>query len=147
MKQLATILLLILTLNSFSQSPWTQEKGKFYTQVSFTSIANYDTLFGDPDYSNFGNYTDNTAQIFAEYGLNSKTSLLVNIPLKLISIDNFEDPRIDCATDCGRNFNESALGNIEIGIKHNFYKNIVHYYNNTIFKKKRYSNLLNAKYL
>lgn len=122
MKKLAIIFSFLIPFSAFSQSPWTQEKGKFYTQISFTSIANYDTLFGDPDYSNFGNYTDNTAQIFTEYGLSNKTSLLVNVPLKLISIDNFEDPRIDCGGDCSRDFNTNALGNLEIGIKHNFYK-------------------------
>jgi hypothetical protein len=123
MKKFTKIIVFFISISVFSQSPWTQEKGKFYTQISYTSIANYDTLFGDPDYSNFGVYTDNTVQFFGEYGLSKKTSFLLNLPLKLISIDNFEDPRIDCGSlDCAKDYNGSALGNIEVGLKHNFYK-------------------------
>ena len=121
MKHFTKILFLFLSISAFSQSPWTQEKGKFYTQLSFTTIPNYDTLFGDPDYSTFGNYSDNTVQFFSEYGLTNKTSLLVNIPLKIIAIKGFQDPRIDCIGDCSKDYNNNALGNIEIGLKHNFY--------------------------
>jgi hypothetical protein len=121
MRNIIKVVILLISFSAFSQSPWTQKKGKFYTQVSFTTIPNYDTLFGDPDYSNFGEYSDNTIQFFGEYGLSDKTSLVVNLPLKLISINNFEDPRIDCF-NCGKDFNNTSLGNIEIGLKHNFYK-------------------------
>ncbi len=51
MKNSIKILFLFIGLSAFSQSPWTQEKGKFYTQLSFTTIPNYDSLFGDPDYN------------------------------------------------------------------------------------------------
>lgn len=119
--KLTKILILFISISTFSQSPWTQEKGKAYTQISYTSISNYDTLFGEPTQNLFGTYADNTVQIFSEYGLSNNTSLLVNLPLKLISIDNFEDPRIDCGTDCSKDFDKTSLGNIEIGIKHNFY--------------------------
>ena len=61
------------------------KKGKFYTQFSFTTISNYDTLFGEPNYSNFGKYTDNTFQLYGEYGLSDKTTLIVNLPIKNIS--------------------------------------------------------------
>ena len=121
MKNIITTLCLFISVYAFSQSPWTQEKGKFYTQLSFTSIPNYDTLFGDPDYSAFGKYSDNTIQFYAEYGITNKTSLIVNLPLKLLSIKGFEDPRIACV-NCGKDYSKSALGNIEIGIKQQLYK-------------------------
>lgn len=120
MKNIIKLTVLLLSFSAFAQSPWTQKEGKFYTQLSFTSIANYDTLFGDPDYSNFGTYTDNTIQFFGEYGLSDNTSLVLNLPLKLISIDGFQDPRVQCI-NCAQDFSETALGNIELGIKHNFY--------------------------
>lgn len=120
MKNIIKLTIILLSFSAFAQSPWTQKEGKFYTQLSFTSIANYDTLFGDPDYSNFGTYTDNTIQFFGEYGLSDNTSLVLNLPLKLISIDGFEDPRVQCI-NCAQDFSETALGNIELGIKHNFY--------------------------
>jgi hypothetical protein len=122
MKNFTKLLFLFISISAFSQSPWTQEKGKFYTQLSYTTIPNYDALFGDPDYAIPGEISDNTIQFFGEYGLSEKTSLVVNLPLKLITINDFKDPRIDCIGDCSQDFNETSLGNIEIGLKHNFYK-------------------------
>ena len=121
MKNFAKLILFLLTFNAFAQSPWTQKKGKSYSQISFTSIANYDAIFSDSDQNLFGTYTDNTIQIFEEYGLSDKTSLLINVPIKLISVSNFEDPRIDCAEDCGKDYDNNTLGNISLGLKHNFY--------------------------
>ncbi|MDC0006418.1 hypothetical protein OAE03_02785 [Winogradskyella sp.] len=123
MKNSFTILALCSGFFASAQSPWTQEKGSFYTQLSFTTIASYTDIFGDPNYSTFGDITDNTIQLYGEYGLTNQTSLIVNLPVKVISINNFEDPRIDCGGDCSQDFTETALGNLEIGIKHNFYNN------------------------
>lgn len=122
MKNLSKLLFLFVAICSFSQSPWTQEKGKFYTQLSFTTIPNYDAIFSDTDQNLFGTYTDNTVQFFGEYGLSDKTALLVNLPFKLISVTDFEDPRIDCSGDCGKDYNNNTFGNISVGLKHNFYK-------------------------
>jgi hypothetical protein len=122
MKNCIRLLILFLSIYSYSQSPWTQKKGAFYTQLSFSTIPNYSEVFGDPDYNTFSEITDNTLQFFGEYGISDRTSLLVNLPLKMISITNFESPLIDCSGDCLEDFNESASGNVEIGIKHNFYK-------------------------
>jgi len=115
MKNNFVVIFLFVNFSIFAQSPWTQEKGKVYTQLSFTSISNYHTLFGDPDYSTSGDITDKTIQLYGEYGLTNKTSLLVNLPLKLISIDVFENSG-------NTDFNTTTLGNIEIGVKHNFLK-------------------------
>ncbi len=121
MKNSIKILFLFIGISAFSQSPWTQEKGKFFTQLSYTTIPNYDMLFGDPDYSVFGEISDNTIQFYGEYGLSDKTSLVLNLPLKLISIKNFQNPLIDC-DGCSEDFNKTSLGNIEVSVKHNFYK-------------------------
>lgn len=121
MKKLTPFLFFLTTTFVFAQSPWTQEKGKSYTQISFTTIPNYDTLFGDPERVLFGKTTDNTLQFYGEYGLSKKTTLLVNIPYKLIAIDNYLDTRILSIVNPSQNFSKSALGNVEIGIKHNFY--------------------------
>ncbi len=122
MKNYIAILFLFINTIAFSQSPWTEEKGSFYTQLSYTAIPNYSTLFGDPDYSTFSEISDNTIQLYGAYGLSDKTSLLVNLPLKIIAINDFENPLIDCEGDCSEDFNETGFGNLEIGVKHNFYK-------------------------
>ncbi|MEO9572101.1 MAG: hypothetical protein ABJH82_14525 [Polaribacter sp.] len=120
MKQIASFLILFISISAFSQGPWTQEKGKFYTQISFSTISNYDELFGDPDYKIEGKISDNTLQFYGEYGLSDKTTLIVNLPLKSISFDQ----NVVCVTTpCNAiEHKETTLGNIEIGIKHNFYK-------------------------
>ena len=43
------------------------KKGNFYTQLSFTSISGYNTLFGDPDYNTEREISDRTLQFFTEY--------------------------------------------------------------------------------
>ena len=122
MKQLASFIILFISISAFSQGPWTQEKGKLYTQFSFSTIPSYDELFGNPDYKTNGNITDNTFQFYGEYGISDKTTLIVNLPLKNISISNYSNPAIDCSGNCSEGFNKTTLGNIEIGLKHNFYK-------------------------
>jgi hypothetical protein len=120
MKNLATFTLLFISIYAFSQSPWTQEKGKFYTQLSLTSIPSYNTLFGDPDYTIDGEITDNTIQFYGEYGLTDKTTLLLNLPYKAVKYNR----NVICVTTpCNSIKNQkSSLGNIELGLKHNFYK-------------------------
>lgn len=122
MKNYITILFLCICIQAFSQSPWTKEKREFYTQLTYTTIPNYSTLFGDPDSNSFSDISDNTIQFYLEYGISDKTTIIANLPLKLITIDNFTDPRINCLGDCSRDYNDTGIGNIEIGVKQNFYK-------------------------
>jgi hypothetical protein len=121
MKKFVTLILLLSITQVYSQSPWTQKKGKAYTQVSYTTIANYSALYGNPDIALNGSISDNTIQLYAEYGLSDKTSLLINLPFKSISHKNIS---IACVTTpCGTISNEdSGFGNIEIAIKRQLYK-------------------------
>jgi hypothetical protein len=119
MKKVIGLLILFLTINLYSQSPWTKKKGAFYTQLSFTTIPGYDTLFGNPDYNTERKTTDNTFQFYGEYGLFDKTTLIINLPLKLIKTNELVSlAAIPSFTSKGE---KSTLGNVEIGIKHNFY--------------------------
>tara|TARA_B100000795_G_scaffold66338_1_gene45408 strand:- start:6504 stop:7343 length:840 start_codon:yes stop_codon:yes gene_type:complete len=121
MKKFIIIIILLIGFSAFAQGPWTQKKGKFYTQISFTTIPNYNTLFGNPDYSVRGRISDHTLQFYNEYGLSSKTTLLINVPYKFISNKGLVNPCL--VAPCPEYSNkENTLGNIEIGIKHNFYK-------------------------
>lgn len=118
MKKLSIITAFLLPFSVFSQSPWTKKKGEGYVQLSFTTIANYDQLYGNPDYPTQREITDNTLQLYAEYGLSDKTTLIGNIPLKLIKTGDlttgfvFANP---IPSD-----SKTALGNVQLGIKHNF---------------------------
>jgi hypothetical protein len=116
---------LFITSTLLAQSPWTKEKGDLFVNVSYSTISDYNEIFGDPDYFTNGKITDNTYQIYSEYGLSDKTTFIASIPVKSISIENFiyNDPAIGCIGDCSEllNFNETAFGNISLGIKHQFY--------------------------
>ncbi len=107
MKNGIIILFLSMGVGVFSQSPWTQEKNKFYTQLSFNTIPNYSTIFGSPDYDVPGEISDQTIQLYGEYGFSDQTSIIVNAPLKLISFNDFST---------------TALGNIAVGVKQRFYQ-------------------------
>lgn len=126
MKKSIQIMILFLSISTFSQGPWTQEKGKFYTQLSFTTIPNYNTLFGNPELQINGKISDNTFQVYGEYGISDKTSLIINLPYKSITF-NSKSNVVCITTPCpslDKKYKESALGNIEIGLKHNFYKKL-----------------------
>lgn len=119
MKIFTKILFIFISASLFSQSPWTQKKGKAFTQLSYTSIANYSSIFGSPDFETERFISDNTLQLYTEYGLTEKTSVLLNVPLKLISTNELVD---NTPTPFTIEDSETSIGNIELSLKHNFYK-------------------------
>jgi len=123
MKSITLLFTLLITSTYFAQSPWTKDKGDLFVNFSYTTISDYDQLFGNPNRTTFSSISDKTYQIYGEYGFTDKTTLIAVIPLKSISIDNFQDPRIDCIGDCSQSFDDTTFGNISLGIKHQFYNN------------------------
>ncbi len=108
---------LLIGFFGFSQSPWIKNKGEFYTQFSFSTIPSYNEMYGNPDYLLNRNITDNTFQLYGEYGVSDKTTLLLNVPFKNITTSDVINPiLLDPETINGSTSN--AFGNIEIGIKH-----------------------------
>ncbi|CAL2103772.1 conserved exported protein of unknown function [Tenacibaculum sp. 190130A14a] len=115
MKKLFIFTALFVSFSVLAQSPWTKKKGEGYVQLSFTTISNYDQLYGNPDYATQREITDNTLQLYAEYGLSDKTTLIGNIPLKLIQTGDAV-----ATTPIITEESKTTLGNIQLGIKHNF---------------------------
>lgn len=116
MKNIYTIIAVLSSSFVLAQSPWTQKKGSFYTQLSFSTIANYDEVFGDPEYQTDREVTDNTLQLYGEYGISSKTTLLVNVPIKLIKTGDAVNGTAFITED-----SKTAFGNVSVGLKHQFY--------------------------
>jgi len=50
MKPIYLLIALFTSLQATAQSPWTKEKGQFFTNLSYSSISDYSELFGDPDF-------------------------------------------------------------------------------------------------
>ncbi|WP_299064431.1 hypothetical protein [uncultured Polaribacter sp.] len=116
MKKSLKIVFFLVSLSAFSQSPWTKEKKDLFLNLSYTSIANYNELFGNPDYNTEKNITDRTYQIYGEYGLTNKTALVFNIPIKSIKTEDTNN--LISSLDSG---SKTAFGNISLGLKHQFY--------------------------
>lgn len=124
MKQLVLPALFLITLNAFSQSPWTKNKNEGYIQTSFTTIGSYDKIYGNQDYKPQREITDNTLQLYGEYGVTDKTTLFANIPLKMVKTGDFtEDMSVIFPSFTIEETSETLLGNIQLGIKHNFSNN------------------------
>ncbi|WP_298532253.1 hypothetical protein [uncultured Algibacter sp.] len=117
MKNFITSFVILFSFNVFAQGAWTQKKGEAYTQLSFSSIGKYNSIYGNPNYSTEREITDNTIQLYGEYGLNDKTTLILNIPLKLIETGNL----VSTTTPLTVATSNTNLGNIELGIKRRFY--------------------------
>lgn len=108
MKRLS-ILLILISFNLSAQSPWTKKKKQTYLQISYSTISNYNELHGNPVKKLARNISDNTLQMYGEYGISDKTTLVLSVPFK--SVSSKPTP----------SSNENAFGNIQLGIKHNFY--------------------------
>ncbi len=119
MKRIILLLTLIITTSSIqAQSAWTKKKGEGFSQLSFSSIANYNSQFGNPDYNTERTITDNTIQLYTEYGLTDKTTLIASLPFKRLKTGDLTSANGAVFTESGSN---NALGNIELGLKHQLY--------------------------
>ncbi|MEE9363724.1 MAG: hypothetical protein V3U92_14080 [Cellulophaga sp.] len=119
MKPIAIIFIFVFSVSLFGQSPWTKKKGEVYAQLTYTTIADYKSLFGDPDYATERVLTDNTLQFYGEYGISDKTTLLLNLPIKMMRTGELTDTNSN--TEFTTANSQTTLGNLELGIKHNFY--------------------------
>ncbi|SNR13824.1 transporter family protein [Tenacibaculum jejuense] len=118
MKKLTYLLLICLSISTYAQSPWTKKKGETYLQLSFTTIPTYSDIFGNPDFQTEREINDNTLQLYAEYGISDKTTIIANLPFKFVATNDLVNPTPFPVTAEG---SESTLGNIQFGVRHNFY--------------------------
>lgn len=117
MNKFIVLLAVLISYITNAQGAWTQKQGEAYTQISFSTIGNYSSIYGDPNYSTEREITDNTLQLYGEYGLNDKTTLIINVPLKFIETGNLVGTNTPITTASS----STNLGNIELGIKRRFY--------------------------
>ena len=117
-------ILFFISIQLMGQSAWTIEKNHWYTQLGFTNIGPYDEIFvnGNETATTPREISDRTLQFYTEYGLDSKTTLQFNLPIKFIETGKqttILQPSIISESI-------SAIGNIGLGVRRNFYnKNFV----------------------
>lgn len=111
MKSIQVLLFILLCGSVFAQSPWTQAKGSGYAQLAFTNIGQYSDIFGDPDYTLPIKIADRTIQLYAEYGIAENSTLIVEVPLKLLSTGA-------SPVSVYANLSNTSLGNVRVAYKH-----------------------------
>jgi len=117
MRNAIIIFMGFFAISSFSQNAWTQKKGEAYVQISYSTIADYSGIYGKPDYSSERRISDNTLQIYGEFGVSEKTTLLIGVPFKILKAAALVTPTANPVTSEG---SKNALGNVLIGLKHRF---------------------------
>ena len=119
MKASVCILFLLFHFSGKPQSAWTQKKGELYSQLTFSNISNFNEVFGEPEYLTERKITDQTLQLYIEYGISNNTTLIINIPFKMIQTGGLSNT--SNVSPLTISDSKSSLGNIEIGLKHKLY--------------------------
>jgi hypothetical protein len=111
-KTVLTYTLLMLGVIANAQSPWTREKGKFFTQIG-ASVLIYDQINLDGKTLESGNdYYDYTFQSYTEFGVSDKVEIQAIIPMKTLGYE---------AKTGGNKQSQSGLGNAVLGGKYKFF--------------------------
>jgi hypothetical protein len=117
-------LLFFGTLKSLiAQSPFVRSKAGFYTQLGWHTVPQYDVLFGDDgaDQPLARSVSDHTIQLYGEYGINRKTTLMAVIPMRVLrrgAITPF-GTLLSSTSAAG---NLTTIGNTSLGIRHQLYE-------------------------
>lgn len=117
MRNLIILLLLAMSTRVMAQSPWVKNSKETYFQLGYTVRPFYDEISGDDSYDTEREITDHTLQFYGEIGLTDKTTFLLSVPLKTVAAKDLVNPSNTIVTS-----EETliALGNINVGLKHNF---------------------------
>jgi hypothetical protein len=104
-----TILVLLISHLSYSQSPWVKGKNKGYFQLGVSNISYNQVVYNSNVLPALGDTRDFTAQLYGEYGLSKKLDATIVLPFKNIGYKN-----------TGGTINESisGIGNTTFGLKY-----------------------------
>ncbi len=112
------LILLFSSISLQAQSPWTQEKGSGFGQVSFLAIPTYNSFFAkdfedmsrvsDQDYMEIG------AQVYLEYGIFENTTIVLDAPFKVLTAS---EPTVDIDPFPFESGTLAGLGNIRLAVR------------------------------
>lgn len=121
MKYTTLVFSLLLSTNFlYAQSPWTQEKGSGFGQLSLMAIPKYNEFFvkGSNDlYTSSREYSETAVQAYVEYGVIEGTTLVLDAPIKFLSAG---EELLDSlgTTESG---NLTSLGNTRFSVRQRIY--------------------------
>lgn len=133
MKLIFTFFISIFLFNiSYSQSAWTKEKNSGYFQLQYNTIPTYDEVFqesGDESLFPYRELTQMSFNLYGEYGITDKTTLIGHIPFKIMKSGDLNENIAWNLIDIPYVPEEKSLtglGNIELGVRQQLYsKSIV----------------------
>ncbi|MEM7101967.1 MAG: hypothetical protein AAF502_02475 [Bacteroidota bacterium] len=112
---------IFLTTFAFAQSAWTQPKGGGFAQLGLTSIPKYSSIYTQDgeSFNTSREISDKTIQLYGEYGIRDKTTIILAVPLKIVQAGDSSD-----VADLPISIQDGTLfgfGNIEIGVRQKLY--------------------------
>lgn len=119
---LTTCLSLIISLNSFGQSPWVKSVNEGYFQLGYTYYQ-YNKVINeglDSITDLKRSITDQTAQLYFEYGILNRLTITGDIPFKLMQSGSalLEAPKDPYPNDTVSAGNLNHLGNVFLSAKY-----------------------------
>lgn len=104
----------------FSQSPWVAKKNGYYFQFSYNPIPQYTSLFDARPESIITSrkIKDATLQLYGEYGLTDKFTLVASIPYKILKSGDLNTNYQGPISDIPSAANVNAFGNIQLSMKY-----------------------------
>ncbi len=114
----------LLSAALVAQSPWPRSKAGFYAQAAWHFIPAYEEVFPrSPGYSPLDRrLSENTFQLYGEYGVSRATTLTASLPLRLVSAGDFLGNFATPETESGSLF---GMGNVSLGIRQSILKSNV----------------------
>ncbi len=118
MKKQLLIVLAFASASLAAQSPWTRSKAGFFVQAAWQTIPTYTEIFeskNDLNYPLDREVTENTFQLYGEYGVDKKTTLVASVPLRMVK--NGEYIPTHYATPETQKGTLTGLGNASLAVR------------------------------
>ncbi|MCC7244148.1 MAG: hypothetical protein IT269_00595 [Saprospiraceae bacterium] len=112
MKHLLLLLALFSAAFASAQSPWVRNRAGYYAQFGYGVIPSYENVFGEDENTTQGkrSLTEQTFQLYTEYGMTRKTTALFSLPIRSIQ-GEFSNDRVQSKQQ------HVGLSNIMLGLR------------------------------
>ncbi|PKP47443.1 MAG: hypothetical protein CVT92_16955 [Bacteroidetes bacterium HGW-Bacteroidetes-1] len=110
----------LIATTTLAQSPWVLKKSGIYTQFTFNTIPEYHTLFNGKGvtFETSRLVKDRTLQIYTEYGLTDKFTMIASVPYKLIELTTLNPSYNGPTENIPEATKVNAPGNIQLSLKY-----------------------------
>lgn len=112
--------LVALTLTGYGQGPWLPEKGGYFAQFAYTLIPEYSSLFNhaNDDIHTARKASDQTLQLYGEYGISKKFALIASVPFKILQSGELNPAYTGDPENIPPASTVNAFGNTQLAIKY-----------------------------